>query len=405
MTDLMRKIITITILLQISFYSYGQSAKEQLEIVNSAEITNSEYYEVIPFKNKFGHFIIPVKIGGKTYDYIFDTGGYNTLTSQIIADNGLPELMEVEVGSANQIKSKIKLTKIPLLEIGDLKIKNVGAFNFDFDESPSIKCYTNGGLFGKSIIRKGIWQINAQDKKIIVTNNIHKLSNLDNAVKIKVKLDKVYNPFIKAKLNGKTYPFLLDFGFARFLSLTEKNGENLNTDNVIEIIGEGATSANGILNESTFIKIIQNFSIGKQNLSNKLTYYAKSKNYNLIGTGITKHFIVTLNFEEKELYLTPITKTQEQQEKEQNTFGFSLNKNEQNIYVSNIFKGGSAEKSGLKLNDIIFSINEKDFANKAYCEFYDYFRGLLDKDEDIFLVVKRNESQETIRIEKKKLFE
>jgi len=403
MTELMRKLITLTILLQLSFYSNGQSAKEQLEIVNSAEIRSSEYYEVIPFKNKFGHFTIPVKIGAKTYDYIFDTGGYNTLTSQIIADNGLPELMEVEVGSANQIKSKIKLTKIPLVEIGDLKIKDVGAFNFDFDESPSIKCYTNGGLFGKSILRKGIWQIDAQEKKIIVTNNIHKLSNLDDAVKIKVKLDKVYNPFIKAKLNGKTHTFLLDFGFAGFLSLTEKDGENLNTDNVIEIIGEGATSANGILSESTFIKPIENFSIGKKNLSNKFTYYAKSNSSNLIGSEITKYFIVTLNFEEKELYLTPIKTTLEQQEKEKNTFGFSLNKNEQNIYVSKIFKGGSAEKLGLKINDIILSINEKDFANKAYCDFYDYFRDLLDKDEAIVLLIKRNDFHETMRIEKKKL--
>lgn len=401
----MHKIITFAILLQIAYYSFGQSAREQLEIVNSAEITSSEYYEEIPFENKFGYFTIPIKIGEKTYDYIFDTGGYNTLTSEIIDENGLPKLMEVEVGSANKLKSKIKLTKIPVLEIGNLEIKDVGAFNFNFNDSPSIKCFTNGGLFGKSIIKNGIWQINAQDQKIIVTNDIYKLSNIDDAIKIKVKLDKVYNPFIKAKLNGKTHTFLLDFGFGGFLSLTQKDGENLKTDNEVKIIGEGATSANGILNESTFIKPIEKFSIGKQNLSNKFTYYSKSNNYNLIGSEITKYFIVTLNFKKKELYLKPIKITQEQQEKELNTFGFSLNKNEQNIYVSKIFEGGSAEKSGLKLNDIILSINGKDFANKAYCDFYDYSRGLLDKDEDIVLVVKRNEYLETIRIAKIKVFE
>lgn len=405
MTEPRLKIITLVILLKVTIYTFGQSAKEQLEIVNSAEITSSEYYEEIPFENKFGYFTIPVRIGEKTYHYIFDTGGYNTLTSQIIADNGLPELMEVEVGSANKIKSKIKLTKIPLLEIGNLKIKDVGALNFDFDESPSIKCYTNGGLIGKSIIKNGIWQINAQDQKIIATNDIHKLRNLDDALKIKVKLDKVFNPFIKAKLDGDIHTFLLDFGFGGFLSLTEKSGENLKTDNVVEIIGEGATSANGILNESTFIKHIEKFSIGKQNLLNKFTYYSKSNNYNLIGSEITKYFIVTLNFEKKVLYLKPIKTTQEQQVRELNSFGFSLNKNKQNIYVNKIFEGGSADQSNLKLNDIIVSINGKDFANKAYCDFYNYSTGILNKDEDIVLVVQRNESQETIRINKKKLFE
>ncbi len=401
----MRKIIlTILLLLSISL-NYAQSAKEQLEIVNSAEIISSEYYKEIPFENKFGYFTIPVTIGEKTYDYIFDTGGYNTLTSQIIDDNRLPKLMEVEVGSANQLKTKIKLTKIPLLEIGNLEIKDVGAFNFDFDESPPIKCYTNGGLFGKSIIKNGIWQINAQDQKIIITDDIDKLSNLGDAVKIKVKLDKVYNPFIKAKLNGKTHTFLLDFGFGGFISLTQKDGENLKTDGSIEIIGEGATSANGILNESTFIKHVKEFSIGKENLSNKFTYYAKSNNYNLIGSEITKYFIVTLNFEKKELYLTPIKISQEQPEKEINTFGFSLNKNDKNIYVSKIYKGGSAEKTGLKLKDVIFSINGEKFTDKPYCDFYDFFRALLDKNDDIVLGIRQNNSIEEIRIEKKKLFE
>lgn len=400
----MSKKITLIFLLQVSYFSFGQSAKEQLKIVNSAEISSSEYYQEIPFQNKFGYFIIPVKIGENKYDYILDTGGYNTVTSQIIEDNNLAELMEVEVGSANKIKSKITLTKISQLNIGSLKISNVGAFNFDFNQSPSIKCYTNGGLIGKSIIKNGIWQINAQEQKIIVTNDINNLSNLDNAEKIKVNLDKVYNPFIKAKLNGKMYTFLLDFGFGGLISLTKKDGENLKTEDIIEIIGEGATSANGILDESTFIKPIKTFSIGKQNLGDNFTYYAKSNNYNLIGSEITKHFIVTLNFEEKELYLTPVKISQEQRERERNTFGFSLNRNERNIYVSKIFKGSSAENSGLKLNDTVLSINGENFIDEGYCDFYIHFRGLLDEDADIVLVVKRNQSQETVRIKKKKLF-
>ncbi|MEO1032126.1 MAG: PDZ domain-containing protein [Bacteroidota bacterium] len=402
----MLKTFTRLILLQCFIFSYGQSAKEQLEIVNSAEIIESEFYEEIAFEDKYGYFTIPVSIGATTYQYIFDTGGYNTLTSQILSDHKLPELMTVEVGSVNQIKSEVRLTKIPSLKIGNLEIKDVGALNLDFDASPSIKCYTNGGLLGKSVIKNAVWQINAQDKKMIITDNISKLSNLDNAIKIKVKLDKVYNPFIKAKLNGKTYNFLLDFGFGGLLSLTEKTGKDLKTDNIVEVMGEGAAGANGILEEPTFIKDVEHLSIGKLKLANKFAYYAKSKKYNLIGTEITKHFIVTLNFKEKELYLTPISINEAQTEKEQSTFGFSLNRNDTNVYVSNIFKGGSAEKSGLQLKDILLSINGKDdFMESSYCDFYNYFKALSDGDDDIVLIVKRGDSEETIRIRKTKLFE
>ncbi len=400
----MRKLLLFTLSFNVCYCLFGQTAKEQLAIVNAAQITTSEFYQEIPYLNKFGYVIIPVTIGLKTYQYIFDTGGYNTITSQIIADNSLPELMQVEVGSANQIKSKIALTKIPRLTLGDLQITDVGALNFDFLDSPAINCYTNGGLFGKSIIKNAVWQINAQEGTIIVTNNADKLSNLDNAIRIKVKLDKVYNPFIKAKINGKTYTFLLDFGFNGLLSLTQKDGVALKSNAAVEIIGEGAAGANGILKESTFITPIKDFTIGKQQLTNKFAYYAKSNNYNLIGAGITQYFVVTLNFKENELYLTPISPNQEQPEKKESSFGFSLNQNDQGIYVSSLFKAGGAAKTGLQLNDIILSINNVIFDNKPYCEFYDYFKALLDKDDPIILEVKRGNSIEKLQIKKTTMF-
>ena len=52
---------------------------------------------------------IQVKIDTGSYEYIFDTGGYNTVTSKIMENANLPSLMEVEVGSSNKIKSKIKI--------------------------------------------------------------------------------------------------------------------------------------------------------------------------------------------------------------------------------------------------------------------------------------------------------
>ncbi len=397
----MRKIkLTIVILLSISL-NYAQSVKEQLKLVNSVKLENTEFFQEVDFQDKFGYFIIPVKIGDDTYQYIFDTGGYNTLTSEIMAKNELPNLMEVETGSSNQIKSKVTLTRIPSITIGGINFKEIGAFNFDFQESPQIKCYTNGGLIGKSIIKEVIWQINAQEKKIILTDELKKLRNLDNAIKIKVKLDKLFNPFIKVRVNGETKSFLLDFGYGGFISLTEKDGLNLQSKKVIKIIGEGSVSANGIINESIFIKNIENLKIGQFELQNQVAYYSKSNNYNLIGTGLTEHFIVTLNFKEKELYLTPIQKAEKIESKK--SFGFDLNKKDNNIYVSKIFKNLSADKAGLKLNDIIISINEKELNENSYCDFYDYTRALLRGNKTIKLKIKRENETHDIEIIKSDL--
>ena len=385
------------------YSSYGQSAKQQLKLANAVTFEQSDFFEEIKIRDKHGYFIIPVRIGNELYEYIFDTGGYNTLTSEMMVKNTLPQLMEVEVGSSNQLKSKIALTKIPSIHIGEVEFQQVGAFNFDFDNSPQIDCYTNAGLIGKSIIKNAIWQINASKQSIILTDDINKLDHLDKAFKLKVKLDKIYNPFITVKINGEMKSFLLDFGYGGLISLTEETGSQLPANEIVEITGEGSVGANGMVNESMFIKQIESFEIGNIDLGRQEVYYSKSNNFNLIGTDITKYFILTLNFEEKELFLTPI-------EKENNTevktsYGFDLNRHENKTYVSRIYKNLSADQEGLKLNDVILSINDQELTDNSYCEFYDDKHELLEGNQNIRLKIKRGNKIISIEVTKSALFQ
>src|SRR6188768_3092089 len=108
----------LSILTFIHSFSFAQRAKEQLAIANSAILNSQNFYDEIPFIDKLGYFVIKVRIDSSTYDYIFDTGGYNTVTSAIMNQAKLPNLMEVEVGSSNKIKSKIRLSKVAILHIG-----------------------------------------------------------------------------------------------------------------------------------------------------------------------------------------------------------------------------------------------------------------------------------------------
>ena len=193
---------------------------------------------------------------------------------------------------------------------------------------------------------------------------------------------------------------MLDFGFGGFVSLTEKDGINLSSQGMVEIEGEGSVSANGVVNESIFIKSLDNFEIGNMSIPNEVAHYAKSNNYNLIGTEIAKHFIVTLNFKDKELFLTPIDKMEEPKL----SFGFNLNRNDKNMYVSRVYKDGSADKKGLKLNDVIISINDEKFNEASYCDFYDYINELLKGNENIKLGIERNNELQTINIAKRDLF-
>jgi hypothetical protein len=395
-----KKIIIIFTLLLTKSFVFGQSAKEQLSIANSAKLVSKNFYDEIPFSDKLGYFTIQVKIDTSSYEYIFDTGGYNTVTTKIMDNAKLRSLMEVEVGSSNKIKSKIKLSKVPLLQIGKAQFENVGVFNFDFSASTVINCYTNGGLIGKSVIGEAIWQIDYKKSVIRVSDNLANMPNLDNSEKIKIELDKTLNPFLKLRINGKEEKFMLDFGFGGLISLTEKTASSIKSANKLTIEGEGNIGANGVPNEKTYVNLLETLTIGKSELKNKVAYSSKSNNYNLLGSELTKFFIVTLNFKDKELILTPYADVENSFE----TFGFNINLDSNKIYVNKLFNGLNAQKIGLLLNDEIINVNGKQLNEFSLCERYFYLNKILRTEKEILIQVRRGEVQKEFRIENQKPF-
>lgn len=397
----MKNILFATFFFIFCISSKGQTVKEQLSIANSVKLVSKNFYDEIPFSDKLGYFTIQVKIDSSSYVYIFDTGGYNTVTSKIMENAKLPSLMEVEVGSSNKIKSKIKLSKIPLLQIGKAQFENVGVFNFDFSSSPVINCYTNGGLIGKSVIKEGVWQIDYKKSVIRLSDNILNMPNLDNSEKIKIELDKTLNPFFKIMINGKQEKFMLDFGYGGLLSLTEKTASSLKPNNILTIEGEGTISANGVVRENSYVTLLENIILGKSELKNKVAYYSKSNNYNVIGSELAKYFIVTLNFKDKELILTPYVEVENSYE----TFGFNINLDSSKIYVSKLFKKLNAQKEGLLLFDEIIAVNGKQLNNlAALCDRYFYVNNVLRTEKEILLKIKRGSVDKEFLIERQKPF-
>jgi hypothetical protein len=397
----MKNVLFATFFFLFCISSNGQTAKEQLSIVNSVKLVSKNFYDEIPFSDKLGYYTIQVKIDTGSYEYIFDTGGYNTVTSKIMENANLPSLMEVEVGSSNKIKSKIKLSKIPLLQIGKAQFENVGVFNFYFSASPVINCYTNGGLIGKSVIGEAVWQIDYKKSVIRVSDNLAKMPNLDNSEKIKIELDKTLNPFLKLTINGKEEKFMLDFGFGGLISLSEKTASSIKSANKLTIEGEGNVGANGVLNEKTYVNLLETLTIGKSELKNKVAYSSKSNNYNLLGSELTKYFIVTLNFKDKELILTPFADTENSFE----TFGFNINLDSSKIYVSKLFKELNAQKEGLLLFDEIIAVNGKQLNNlAALCDRYFYVNNILRTEKEILLKIKRGSEDKEFLIERQKPF-
>jgi hypothetical protein len=392
----MMKKLFVVILLVWSIPCAGQSAKEQLAIANAARTGQTDFYEEVPFTDRAGYLIVPVTIGTKTYDYIFDTGGYNTITTDITTDNSLPVLMKVPVGSSNQIKTEVALSKVPLLTVGNIPFTSVGVFTFDFKDSPLIQCYTNGGLLGKGVIKEAVWQIDYREKVIRIADRVDKMPNLEKSVKIKVRLDKVFNPFVKIEVNGRAQEFMLDFGYGGFISLTEKTASAYKFMSVVETMGEGTIGANGVKEEPMYVTRLTSLNIAGLSIPDQAAFYAKSNNYNLIGSELAKYFIVTLNFKEQELLLTPIDAAVESFR----SFGMDMNLNESGIYVSRLYKGFDAHNKGLLLNDRVMRVNDVVIDGTNLCDSFFAIRRVFSQTDRLTITIIRKNQEVKFELEK-----
>ncbi|ASK28931.1 hypothetical protein CEY12_01860 [Chryseobacterium sp. T16E-39] len=388
MINLLKKISASIFFMLICSLYYGQSAKEQLTLANAAELQSKSFLDSVRFENRLGYFIIKVKNKENTYDYIFDTGGYNTVNTKILSKEDIKTKLQVEVGSSNQKKSKMDLVLLPSLQIGSVGFKNVGVFNFDFDEAPLINCFTNGGLIGKGIIKEAIWQIDARKSIIRFTDQINNLSHIKNGKKLKIEWDKTYNPFISIKVNGVKEKFLLDFGYGGFFSLTDKTFGKLNLTPIKNIQGEGSIGANGVVKEKTMISRIDKAEIAGFTFDKIPAYSESSNNHNLLGSELSKYFIITINSRDNELILTPYTENFTIEPLR--SFGFDINLKNKKLYVSKLYEKMSAEKEGLNYDDVLISYNGNKLNEETVCEDFFKFKEALRSTEKIQIEVLRN---------------
>ncbi|MFL9483983.1 aspartyl protease family protein [Chitinophagaceae bacterium LWZ2-11] len=396
----MRLIIVTLFIVILVFNASAQKPQQILDWVNSATALNHNFYYELPFEYKQGEIIIKAKIGDSTYNYIFDTGGYNTVTDNIAERNNLKILTKQQTGSSNLKKTTVNIVKVDDIQIGEVVFKDLAALQLNLNNLPIISCLSNGGLIGRSIIKEYIWQIDYPRRKIIITDQFDKLPNMQQAVAIPIELDKRLTPFIRIVVNGQEERCMFDLGSSQILSFPKKQGEKyLKNEKIIEIEGAGSEGVAGTLTEVVKVVNIKTLGIGAVQLNNVATTVQTQPDI-LIGSPIIKNYIVTLNYARKEIYLTQLSNPELKEGLE--SFGFTVRYQDGNAKVFAIYKSLPADKAGLQIGDTILSIDETPLQYNDFCDCLFTSPRLLENKNEVTLVVLKKGKEETIKLKKEK---
>lgn len=386
----------------INFLSQAQTSSQVLEMVNTVKSDDRGFTYEIPFDYRNGMIVIKVKVGGGLYDYIFDTGGYNNITPKIQQLNHFPVLTKQEVGSTNQLKRKVAIMKVDSVGIGGLVFKDVAMLEMDYSNVPTFQCGIDGGLIGASIIKKYIWQIDYPNKKIIVTDQLKNLPGIQGATRLPVTFNSRQMPFIDVLVDGHHEKMMFDLGSGSQFSMTKKSAERYGRlKGAITIFGGATEGGNGVVRQDVKVFKAAEIKMGSLSLVNRPVLYAATNNENLVGNHMIRDHVITLNFPENEMYLSPIA---DQAEQGWSSFGFSVEQDGGKLIVGTLYSGLVGERQGLKLRDEILAVDGKVVSCQDTCACRELARSLLLGKESISLTIVRDGQKMEIAVKREKVF-
>ncbi len=269
----MKKIIYL--LLVITMPIFGQN-----DLLDFKGTNAKNYYEEISFEYIGDKIIIPVKIEGKTYRFLFATGSPCMISKEIYKSIQPKILKQTKIRDANQNSKNTLFTSLEKIEFGAIVFENLPVAVYDFNSVIGINCFNFDGIIGSNLFTNSIFQIDLSQKKIRF---------------------------------GITEDVLLDTGASGFYSLSKrvynKFFKNSHIYNIIaESTGTSVIGFHGIPSPKKHFKMhINTLKINDFIIGNIITQ-TDNDEYSKIGVDILKYGIVTLDYKNKKFYLDPKSK-------------------------------------------------------------------------------------------------
>lgn len=353
----------------------------------------------IPFRYVKDHLFVDVTINGQIYNFLFDTGFDFTVIDEKLFNQMDTDGKSLSVQTTGSSFSARNISYQPFEKITvagiDFMDTGIGVTDLVFIQEDYECEFIVHGVLGANLMRKAIWQIDYQNLVIRFSDDIANLEVPDSSFPVPLSSKSWGNSRMSISLNGVSYDFLFDTGSSgRFTSGPALLEELKNaTPDLPYLVTECASSSpdNPVFWE--YDVVINELTLGDISLDSEIISLEKSVSA-LIGNLFLKDYLVTIDWSQNEVHLTP---TAEYVERNVTGLGISLllDVKREGIYISSkivdsdIPSGIVAGAEVLKINDKIL----ENLSKEELCDFMTVEWLALKTSDEIRLTI-RNSSEE-----------
>jgi predicted aspartyl protease len=382
------------------------STIKALQYIKMGSVSERNFYVELPFEIRYGLIIVKVKIHGKVYDFLLDTGAPNVLSTQVAKQLGIKAAGNGKAGDSQGQRATLQFAVLDSIGIGDLQFLNTGVAIADLQQSKEIACFKLDGLLGANLMRKAVWQFDYQRKIITITNKRDSLFIPKNAIWLNFHPNRVYTPLLDVQLNGITDANVeVDLGSNGDFCSSMKTYNALNEKGLPQqtySYGYGASGLFGRGNQDT-IRYAQIATIGIDSLqlTNQMVYFIKS-GVKTIGNNFFKNYTLIIDWSDNKLIMIPETPYNNLNQKE---FKFSVVLKDNQVFIGSVYAVPNKATDGPQLGDRVLEIDGKDYRN---CSGEDWCKLLSSRYEHglghVTIRVKRGEKEMEFTVAKESIF-
>lgn len=356
----------------------------EVQLKNQVEKINLQYVSNLPF--------VKVKINGKPYIFLFDSGAPTVISSAIYTELGLEKKHKSKVKDSQKNKQEQIFTQLPEMTVDHVVFKNIGVIVIDLNNS-ELGCFKIDGIIGANQMAKLFWRVNYSENSLEATKDLSRfdLNGYETIIPFDFKTQKT--PIVETKISGLKVDLTFDTGFTGRIRITENNYNPASAGKSIETYGVNAVGAYGTGKpETNHIFKTGELPLGNAKFANEVVMTGNS---NIIGNEFFQNFSFIMDWENKKVYMKRIKDTSAKVE----SFGFGYRFIEGKAEVSYIFR---EDNFPVQIGDVILSINNVKLENLDRESSCHYFINRVEKDaRTIDMKVKRNGNILDIRLDKK----
>jgi hypothetical protein len=316
----------------------------------------------LPFQLLNNHIYVTVTVNGKgPYTFIVDTGGHTLLAPHLVTEVGLKTVGAAAMSGAGDKTAASGFTQVDEITLGAARLRNQFGFTAEIYQ-PAIEGIRVDGMVGFELFRRFAITIDYGRHTLTITDpRRFQPGEAGTAIPF-VFYDHL--PMVTGLIAGYPARFDIDTGSRSEIDIT---GPSASAHHLRERFPNGvhAVTGWGVGGPArSYVIRLPELTLGSVRIQKPVAGLSENSGGSIsdpnydgnVGSGLLKRFVVTFDYAHQTMYLKPTTPAAPDVGQFDRS-GMWLNAGPRGYAVTDVTPGGPADLAGVKIGDIVTSVN------------------------------------------------